>query len=1289
MAVKSSFQFANEILKDYIFAADNCERLFKMENDTLKNHLGELWQNAFDTSEFESTMFNSTMLEIENIKVLVIELKTNPDEGDVAFVAIAQTVTGNEYFTVTKYNKANKDEPEYTLGYCHYEFGVCQTANSYTVIDTINEISEQLLIELLEGYYNDNTAPNVDETSATSETASVPSQSTSDNNNWDQGIDFQFDWHPKDLDKITDKVMTLSKKLVDMGLVYVEPELSDEDRIVIRHPGLCRKQGLIDSLARGIVKEKPYWCTFSVRTTGSINGVCANYKTSTYSHCSMPSCPIWLAGYLWYLKHCKQTSVTADTEIIAEPLSENELFKRNQEKLESICVNERMKEVFLPLISPNIKGLRCCFIGNEGTEKERAISLIAKWLFDIGKTVQKNYTFHSLASLPEELSDDVLHVIKDLQACLEITEDNDSNSEAINGKQKSIKEKIKSLVNQSKTKYIIIQGTELEIKRFFTLEAKLPYIFEQKVYFDDLSDEAILKYFNDELPKYHQDILPENFNTLFLNYLGRNRRYFPFQNRDLSSFLAGYVSRKNVFELPKERYDNNSLENMLQNIVGMNNIKTQLLELQNYLKFRNYLDQLQIKLPAFNLHMMFLGNPGTGKTTIARMIAKILFDLGYIKENKCIEVESKDLIAAYTGQTAIKTGKVISKALGGVLFIDEAYSLAKDAFGAQAIATLIKAMEDYKDDLVVIFAGYSKEMQEFVTANSGISSRIGYTMEFADYTEDELYQIFELKAAKCGITVDEAAKQSLMEVIRFGRNRKNFGNGRYIDNLLQKTLIKHANFISDNNDDNLIIRQESIPTIEEIMTQASGERNPDQIEALFDEIVGMQKLKEKVIELGKYLEFRNKASKVAKQTLPPMNLHMLFTGDAGTGKTTMARKITEMLYNLGCIRINKLVEVDRKDLVGEHLGETAPKVNKVIQGALGGVLFIDEAYSLTISNSSNDYGHEAITTLIKAMEDHKDELVVIFAGYTKEMKQFVNTNSGIASRIGYTFEFSNYSDEELYTILNIKAKKFDFTITEKAKGRIMEVIKYYSSVENFGNGRFIDKLFQEITVKHAKNIKTDDDILKITEDDIPSIKEMVEITFSNRDDLVLPSDITETDRKIIAVHELGHAIVLYLLTKEVNIKVITVVPEGTGTLGYVLHERPKNKVHQTKKDYLNYITTNLAGRAAEELFFNDVSSGCCSDLSKATETAKVLINYYGMGSSIGLMSVNALKISSETEKGRDAEIKQLLDDCYRNALQLLQDNRALFDKVLDHLMTKGTITGETFLNLITEDNPAV
>ena len=173
-----------------------------------------------------------------------------------------------------------------------------------------------------------------------------------------------------------------------------------------------------------------------------------------------------------------------------------------------------------------------------------------------------------------------------------------------------------------------------------------------------------------------------------------------------------------------------------------------------------------------------------------------MYDLKYIRLNKLIEVSSKDLVAEYVGQTAVKTMSVVEKAMGGLLFIDEAYALAThegdNSFNGEAIATLIKAMEDYRDDLVVIFAGYTKEMQAFLDSNSGIVSRIGYTLEFDDYTNKELIEIFNGMVKKAGFILEDGTDEVVEKLINENRGMKNFGNARFIRNVFERTVINHA-----------------------------------------------------------------------------------------------------------------------------------------------------------------------------------------------------------------------------------------------------------------------------------------------------------------------------------------------------------------------------------------------------------------------------------------------------------------------------------------------------------------
>ena len=255
--------------------------------------------------------------------------------------------------------------------------------------------------------------------------------------------------------------------------------------------------------------------------------------------------------------------------------------------------------------------------------------------------------------------------------------------------------------------------------------------------------------------------------------------------------VPDYEQNKSIDEIFEE----------LDSLVGLEKVKKMLRELVDLISLKEKSKDI-LNIKSINLHMVFLGNPGTGKTTVARIVSKILYNLKYIKQDKLLEVTSKDLVAEYVGQTSIKTANVIQKALGGVLFIDEAYSLASgkgegNSFNEEAVATLIQAMENNRDNLVVIFAGYTKEMQDFLNLNSGIVSRIGYTVEFEDYTVDELWQIFNQMMTKAGFVVSKEAEEKVKKIIEENKGTRNFGNARFVRNVYEKSIIKHASNTKD------------------------------------------------------------------------------------------------------------------------------------------------------------------------------------------------------------------------------------------------------------------------------------------------------------------------------------------------------------------------------------------------------------------------------------------------------------------------------------------------------------
>ena len=339
----------------------------------------------------------------------------------------------------------------------------------------------------------------------------------------------------------------------------------------------------------------------------------------------------------------------------------------------------------------------------------------------------------------------------------------------------------------------IISGSSEELDNFFLGREEL-----KNNYFSFL-----LEGINPDIQDIYNNILShininDDMQVKLLDYITNTYQsdddYISYQND-----LIKYISFNKELPIIKKEKTIDEVFASLNELVGLEKVKKVLYELVDVISLKEKAgDSLKIK--DINLHMVFLGNPGTGKTTIARLIADILYNLKYIKENKLVEVSVKDLVAEYVGQTAPKTMSVIEKSMNGVLFIDEAYTLATkndNSYNAEAIATLIQAMENYRDKLVVIFAGYTKEMQDFLDSNSGITSRIGYTLEFDDYTTDELIQIFKTFTDKAGFIVEKDATEYLREIIDNNRDMKNFGNARFVRNIYEKTVVRHASNVKD------------------------------------------------------------------------------------------------------------------------------------------------------------------------------------------------------------------------------------------------------------------------------------------------------------------------------------------------------------------------------------------------------------------------------------------------------------------------------------------------------------
>ena len=511
----------------------------------------------------------------------------------------------------------------------------------------------------------------------------------------------------------------------------------------------------------------------------------------------------------------------------------------------------------------------------------------------------------------------------------------------------------------------------------------------------------------------------------------------------------------------------------LDGMVGLSGVKK---EISNLAAFLN----LQIRRGETNTfqgkHYVFTGNPGTGKTTVARIMADVFRTLGIVSRGQLVEADRAKLVAGYAGQTAIKTNQLIDSALGGVLFIDEAYTLKsndQDSFGAEAIDTLLKRLEDDRGKFVCIVAGYTDNMHDFIDSNPGLKSRFTQTIHFDDYTPDELTQIFLNLAKAKNFTVDEETQATIHRQFEqlYLRRDKNFGNAREARRIFDQAVEKQSQRLvsmmgnPDFKDEDMY----RITSADLEVEPAEKARPIDEVLNELDDFIGMRSVKNMIRRLAVQSMFMKQRAEMGAGKVQQMSMNFILTGNPGTGKTSVARKMGEVLQAMDILPTSRVIEASRATLVGKYMGETPKIVNNMCDKAMGGILFIDEAY--TLSSENDQYGKEAIDTLMKRMEDDRGKFVVIAAGYQNEMEKFLSVNPGLASRFTHKMHIDDYNEDELLAIFKKMAQKDNYKLSPEAEFKLLDVIcrRVVNKDANFGNAReirnMLDATIQQLSMR--------------------------------------------------------------------------------------------------------------------------------------------------------------------------------------------------------------------------------
>jgi len=517
-------------------------------------------------------------------------------------------------------------------------------------------------------------------------------------------------------------------------------------------------------------------------------------------------------------------------------------------------------------------------------------------------------------------------------------------------------------------------------------------------------------------------------------------------NHHLETYWPEYVGIATFARINEQ--SQHEAEQRIVSLVGLEQTKNQYQLLLNHFRVQKHRLEREITSERPTLNMIFAGNPGTGKTTFARLMGEVFAREGILSKGKLYE---------FTGNQFVNVIQTFERTRGSIIFIDEAYDLSPSV-----ISDLVAAMENYRHQTAVVLAGYGEEMDLFLQRNPGLASRIPHRIEFQDYNCSELMQIAERVAGTSHFTLAPEAHCYLSDYLTLRRYLP--GNGRDVRTIIESAIVRaSARFaqlgIEQVSDDDLRTLQPS-----------DFELFPDECEPTsaeeFAGLIGMVEAKATITCIIAHLALQR--TRIA-DGLPAIStsMHMLFTGNPGTGKTTFARIVGKMMRERGVLPIGKFYEVGRSDLVGRYAGHTAPLVRKAFKRAKGSILFIDEAYSLA---NGDQFGQEAIATIVQEMENNREDTLVIFAGYADAMKDFVNSNDGLKSRIAHTIHFADYTGSELYEIALGRLKEWQMHLASDADQELMTILERFAVRKNTGNGRLVRNLLEQATLHQATRL---------------------------------------------------------------------------------------------------------------------------------------------------------------------------------------------------------------------------
>lgn len=545
----------------------------------------------------------------------------------------------------------------------------------------------------------------------------------------------------------------------------------------------------------------------------------------------------------------------------------------------------------------------------------------------------------------------------------------------------------------------------------------------------------------------------------------------------------------------------------LDDLIGVEVIKEKIKEITSFIMRNNErCVRLNIDNPGLYYNIAIMGNKGTGKDTIAKILYHIYYHLGVIGKGKFITIDSKDVYPGYS------LDKQLGNTQSGVILINNAHLIsASDKRGSVSyLDTLEEWFSVYKRNFVFILSGETGGINELLK-NERVKNYMDFFIDIPDFNEIEALELVKHFAKHEKYKIEDNANEEIIKYISYLKEKDSFENVYTARRIIEKAIINNGII----NDYNYLLKEdfkfEGYSDFEKSEHVEVSEVNP--VEQL-EELIGLSEVKQKVKEISDYVESQLRRKNLGLIS-EPLCLHMSYVGNPGTGKTTVARIMGKILNKLGVLSTGNFVEVSREDIIGKYVGHTAIKTAEKIKEAVGGVLFIDEAHSLN-SESKIDYGYEAVSTIVKKMEDLRESIVVIFAGYQKEMESFIIMNPGLRDRVQFKLEFEDYKPTELLEIWQKFLNDSQYKIEDEALAEMENIInKIYKNRNcNFSNGRIMRKCFERVKMQQA---------VRVIKDNLTDVEDLVKINIDDIKKLYEDQDIAEMLKEIVSKRTIGFA----------------------------------------------------------------------------------------------------------------------------------------------------------------------